>query len=102
MFEDLGDGLISITGYLGEGGQVKIPERLGGAERIIITSDAFKTNDTITYMYILETVTLIEEYSFRDCTALEEVYVGGRQVSTIEKSTFRGCTALRWGELAGG
>lgn len=53
--KNLGDGLISITGYLGEGGQVKIPERLGGAERIIITSDAFKTNDTITYMYILET-----------------------------------------------
>ena len=101
MFEDLGDGLISITGYLGEGGQVKIPEKLGGAERIIITSDAFKTNDTITYMYIPKTVTLIEEYSFRDCTALEEVYVGG-QVSTIEKSTFRGCTALRRVELAGG
>ena len=101
IFEDQGDGLIYITGYQGAGGQVKIPAHLGGAERIIIKSDAFKTNETITYIYIPETVTRIEEYSFRDCPALEEAYVAG-QALTIEKSTFRGCTALRRVELAEG
>ena len=75
IYEDYGDSRIYITGYQGPGGQVKIPAHLGGAETMAIMKDAFKTNETITYIYIPETVTRIEEYSFRDCTGLEEAYI---------------------------
>ena len=100
IYEDYGDSRIYITGYQGPGGQVKIPAHLGGAETMAIMKDAFKTNETITYIYIPETVTRIEEYSFRDCTGLEEAYIAADALA-IEKSTFRGCTALRRVVLAG-
>lgn len=100
IIESDGSGRVYITGYQGAGGQVKIPAHLGGAETISIMSDAFKGNETITYIYIPETVTMIEKSSFRGCTSLEEAYIGASALS-IAESTFRGCTALRRVELTG-
>ena len=97
---ELTDTIATITGYQGSGGQVKIPESLGGSKSIAIGKDVFNGNETITYLYIPETVVRMESGSFRNCKALEEVYVGAN-LASLDKSMFKNCTALRRAELAG-
>lgn len=95
------DTYVTITGYQGAGGQVRIPKNLGGAEAIAISKDAFIDNETITYLYIPETVSKIDANSFRRCKALEEVYIGSDFLTSIDNSTFHSCESLRRVEIAG-
>lgn len=83
----------TITGYQGNGGKVKIPEHLGGADSIYIEHSAFRSADTITWIYLPETVCDIAPWAFCGCDALEEVYIrgGGR----IGEYAFTGCNKLR-------
>lgn len=93
-------GWTYINGYQGAGGQVKIPKSLGGGEHIVISSDAFKKNESITWLYLPETVTRIPERGFLSCTALEEVIIAG--AGEVEEGAFKGCEALRRVELGEG
>ena len=60
-----------ITGYVGSGGDVEIPDQIGGIP-----------------------VTTIDYYAFFECTSLKSVTIPA-SVTLIEEEAFGGCTALR-------
>ncbi len=92
-------GCAYISGYQGSGGRVKIPKSLGGEDNIVIHDDAFKKNESITWIYLPETVTYIPKKAFLNCKALEEAIICGTDVS---EAAFKGCEALRRVELGEG
>lgn len=61
-------GLI-IEEYLGEGGNVKIPETING-EKVVYIDDAFRDCTGLTGVYIPDSVTEIRQDAFRGCTGL--------------------------------
>lgn len=92
--------LVKITEYVGTATQVRIPETLGGYSKIHLGEDVFRQNESITYLYLPETV-FYGNASFLACTALQEVYLPG-STQTIEMGTFKQCPALRRVEIAEG
>ncbi|MCD7817834.1 MAG: leucine-rich repeat domain-containing protein [Lachnospiraceae bacterium] len=87
-----------ITGYSGAGGQVRIPESLGGASTIYITNEAFRNNTEITCLYLPSTLTGMDNYVFSGCTSLEQVYIASPSYShgsRLSDAMFGECTALR-------
>lgn len=89
-----------ITQYVGTATQVRIPDTLGGYSDIRIAKEAFRKNETITYLYIPENVRYSEAF-FLACTALQEVYLSGT-TKTISQGAFKECTALRRVEMGEG
>ncbi len=88
------DGEVTITKYVGAGGDVIIPSKLGGYPVTVIGKDAFKYRDFLTSVMIPEGVTTIQESSFNMCKDLK--YIGiSKSVLTIEKFAFKYCGLLR-------
>ena len=77
-----------LTAYLGNGGEVIIPE-----EVTKIGTSAFQNCTALTKVTIPESVTTIGTYAFRGCTGLTEVRIP-KSVTTIEGYAFYGCTGL--------
>ncbi|MEY8428124.1 leucine-rich repeat domain-containing protein [Lachnospiraceae bacterium 46-15] len=96
---------VIITGYKGNGGEVKIPETLGGSKYFYIGEDAFRGNENITYLYIPDNGGAIGRFAFAECTGLEEVRLTANfELEGKGWGVFQGCTSLRrveFGETLG-
>jgi PKD repeat protein len=93
-FTYISDGTsVTITGYFGPGGDVIIPDTIGGLPVTTIGDSVFQSNTNLTSVITGNNVTSIGSSAFRDCTALTSVTIGNN-VTTIGDSAFRGSTAL--------
>src|SRR5579862_978711 len=68
-------GKITITGYIGSGGDVEIPEAIDNMPVIAIGTGAFNNATTITSVSIPRTVTKIGSNPFGGCINLGEIDV---------------------------
>ncbi|MDE5679906.1 MAG: leucine-rich repeat domain-containing protein, partial [Lachnospiraceae bacterium] len=84
-------GGVSITGYLGSGGQVNIPEKIGGKPVVEIGFMAFYEAE-LTGVTIPDTVVRIDEAAFSN-TLLVSVVVPD-SVKEMEQAVFMNCTEL--------
>ena len=82
-----------IASYDGEGGDLVIPESLGGFPVSVIMPMTFAYNDKVTSVSIPGTVEATGELAFFRCTALTSVTLGAG-VKEISDSSFNGCSAL--------
>ena len=87
------DTEVEITGYVGSGGDVYIPNQIGGKKVTSIADSVFNGNTTITYVWMSDFVEMINEYAFEGCTGLKNVDFGSG-VKTIGVEAFEGCTSL--------
>lgn len=81
------DGI--LIKYLGEGGEVAIPEGVTA-----IGSSAFQNCTTLTKVTMSDSVEMIGINAFNGCTALEEVIFSDALIS-IGDNAFRECTSLK-------
>lgn len=82
-----------VKDYVGTAAKVSVPFSLGGSTSVFIYANVFEGNDTMTYLYLPEQVTF-QKATFKDCTALQEVYISGTN-TTISREAFKNCSALR-------
>ncbi len=90
----------TLTDYNGDGGTVVIPT---DKNIMYIGEKAFENNTNIKKIVIPETVVQIQEYAFRGCTALEEVYfvsenkndIPTAKLSMIYQYAFAECPKLK-------
>ena len=84
------DGAI-ITGYLGDGGDVVLPDTLGGYPVTGINDSAFWMNEDVTSIYAPD-VTYIDYGAFEQCTNLKTAYFPS--LTKIGAFAFNGCMSL--------
>jgi len=85
-YETVNDETATITGYTGAGGNVIIPDTLGGYPVTIIGEGAFTDCEDMTAVTIPETVTTLGEWAF--CfTQITEITIP-KNVTEINYSTF--------------
>ena len=84
---------ITITGYIGPGGDVIIPDTINGLPVVGIATSAFEDCTALTSVTIPDNVTTIGNYAFFGCTGLTSVTIGNG-VTTIGNFAFFGCTGL--------
>ena len=82
----------TITGYVGDGYYVAIPDSIDGTKVTTIGEDAFQGSG-IYGVSIPSSVTEIEKYAFVDCYYLEVAYIPST-VKTIGTGAFNGCDNL--------
>lgn len=109
---------VTITKYIGNGGEVIIPSKIDGKNVTVVGYGAFEWLPVdVTSVVIPNTVKTIRTYAFHDCRALESVTIPNSvtkieasafalcpmlqnvtipaSVSVIENSVFMGCTSLK-------
>ena len=69
------NGTITLTGYIGEGGDVIIPSKINGLSVTGIDNYAFYTCPSLTSVTIPDSVTKIGEMSFFNCPQLTDIIV---------------------------
>jgi hypothetical protein len=93
LFE-VADGAATVTGYVGEGGDVVIPKMLGGCPTLAIGDGAFYENHAIVSVTIPDGVMSVGEYAFSNCSRLASVSIGWG-ASRIGDFSFDHCISLR-------
>jgi len=83
----------TITGYTGAGGDIIIPDTLGGYTVTSIGMGAFYSCSGFTTVTIPNSVTSIGEFAFYGCTGLTTVNIPN-SVTSIGEFAFYGCTGL--------
>ena len=86
-------GEISITGYLGPGGQVVIPSTIDGFPVTRIGDRAFRDRNELSGIDIPESVVAIGEEAFTHCHGIRSVDLP-RNVAEIDGSAFSRCRRL--------
>lgn len=87
------DGKATITKYTGNGGEVVIPNTLGGYPVGVIDNNVFYNQSSVTSIIIPSSVTSIGDYAFFGCNSLTSVAIPN-SVTSIGYHTFHGCNAL--------
>ena len=87
------DGGVKIVGYNGEGGDVTIPEQIGGMPVAEIGARAFEGCTSLTGVSIHGGIGIIGDDAFADCTSLSSVTIEDG-VREIDEYAFSNCTAL--------
>jgi hypothetical protein len=88
-----GNGIATITRYIGPGGAVTIPSNLGGCSIIAIGDDAFLLCTNLSSLTVSDSVISIGSSAFQWCTNLSNVTIGA-YVTTIGANAFEGCNSL--------
>ncbi len=83
----------TITGYTGPGGNVTIPDAIGGKPVTIIGNNAFRNCTNLTGITIPNSVTNIGAYVFFDCGRLTEVVIPN-SVTSLGSGAFGYCYGL--------
>lgn len=86
------DGEVKITKYIGTDRKIRIPAEIKERPVTVIGEEAFCEYD-LTYIYIPDSVTLIEESAFWSCECLEEISFPA-SLEVIGKSAFEYCDGL--------
>ena len=89
---DVIDGVNTLCEYIGNGGDIVLPEDCNG-ENYVIGSNVFRNNTAITSVTILNNVTSIGTSAFYGCTGLTSVKLG-KNVTTLGDYAFQYCTSL--------
>ncbi|MDD3364591.1 MAG: leucine-rich repeat protein, partial [Syntrophomonas sp.] len=89
----LTDGKAKITGYTGTGGDVTIPDKLGGVDVTSIDNYAFYDCTGLTSVIVPTSVTSIGNDAFDGCTNLNSIMLQ-EGVTNIGEYAFSGCTGL--------
>jgi hypothetical protein len=87
------DNSVNITGYVGSGGEVVIPETIEGLPVVVIRGGAFGQNTSITGIIIPGNVTIIQNYAFYQCSGLTSITLTDG-LTSIGSGAFMGCTGL--------
>ena len=87
------DGTNTLVAYLGNGGEVTLPDNCNG-KNYAIGANVFKDNTAITNITIPNNVTSIGRDAFNGCTGLKSVTIGNG-VTSIGSSAFYNCSALK-------
>ncbi len=88
----LGEGIATVTGYIGKDTELVIPALLGGCPVKAIGDGAFQGQVKLVSVVIPESVTSIGWFAFSGCVSLGEVTVPAT-VTSIGYDAFSGCTA---------
>ena len=84
----------AVIGLLnGAESEVVIPKSYKDMPVILIASGAFRGNEELTSVTIPDTVRIIEEYAFAECTALEKIVLTN-SIQTVERGAFSNCNSL--------
>lgn len=87
------NGAITITGYVGPGGAVTIPDTINGRPVTQIAGDAFTHKYSLTGISCPNTATNIGSHAFYSCTNLASLSLGAG-VCNIEINAFAFCSSL--------
>lgn len=82
-----------ITGYVGNGSNVKVPAVIDGYNIIGIDNYSFRNNTQITKVTVSDGIKTIGYGAFLNCTGLQEVVLPDTATS-IGTYAFKGCTGL--------
>lgn len=93
------DGTVTITKYVGSGGNITIPAEIDGKVVSAIGNTfsekgAFQDCDTISSVIIPKSITEIQDNAFYNCTGLRTVEISSG-VSLIRNCAFAGCSNLQ-------
>ncbi|MBE6861669.1 MAG: leucine-rich repeat domain-containing protein [Ruminococcus sp.] len=92
MYEII-DGEAVITEYTGSSDEVEVPAEIEGAPVTKIGTYAFEAEYDITSVTLPESITLIAEGAFMDCSSLESINIP-EAVGGIDRGAFVACTSL--------
>jgi hypothetical protein len=87
------NGVVTITGYTGAGGDVIIPSTITGLPVTRIGSGAFSLRTNVISLTIPDSVTAVEDYAFYRSTSLTSVTLGN-SIAAIGDDVFSGCISL--------
>jgi hypothetical protein len=96
------NGVLTITGYSGPGGDVTIPSSINGMIVDTIADGSFAWNTTVTKVTIPDTVTALLDGplyqagclgAFNGCTSLTNVVIG-KGLTLLGVGSFNGCSSL--------
>ena len=85
---------VTITGYEGDGGDIKIPDVIEDCNVTEIESSAFYGVESITTIILPSSLTEVGDAAFRNCTNITSINIP-EQVKNIGNNAFRGCTSLK-------
>lgn len=84
-------GMTYISGYVGDGKKVVIPEKFNGGTVVGIEARAFDSMDTLTSITIPDSVTSIGANAFYGCTSVDTIVIPS-SVTSMGMSAFYGWT----------
>lgn len=85
---------IRIDKYIGDVVKVKVPDEIDGCTVTTIGESAFKDNELIKEVYLPDSINILEDKVFSNCSKLQKVHLSNR-IKDIEKCTFEGCKKLK-------
>jgi hypothetical protein len=87
------NGTITITGYIGSGGAVTIPDTINSLPVTGIGINAFNSRTSLTNVTVPDSITTIGDTAFAYCTGLTNVTIGSG-VTNIGYHVFFSCPSL--------
>ena len=94
LTNELDDGTLEITKYVGNSATCVIPSEINGKKVTQIGYNAFSSRAELTSITIPDGVTIIGNSAFSDCTSLETVTIPN-SVTHIYPRAFYNCTSLK-------
>ena len=94
LTNELDDGTLEITKYVGNSATCVIPSEINGKKVTQIGYNAFSSRTELTSITIPDGVTIIGNSAFSDCTSLETVTIPN-SVTQIYTRAFYNCTSLK-------
>jgi len=89
----INEGIVTITGYSGPGGEVVIPSSIAGLP-VVYFGWIFAERSDLTSVIVPATVPTIGSGAFRGCSNLTNIVISDGVIS-IEESALEGCTSLK-------